>query len=264
MEIGEILSDSLAYTKEAFVGKWVRWLIFIILGLPVALISILYQKEMLMSGAKPGFEHFPWAQFIALLVIGILLSFFVSGYMVRIYRGTKPAPEFDSWGDLFLDGFRLLIVTFLWMLPIIVVIVVIAVIAAAAFASSMAGSSAMILLIVLALIAILVAIVVAVIVTLFATMGMIRFARTGSIREGIRFSKIREHIAAIGWGRYIIALVVLVVVNFIFMLIVLVPSLVPVVGDVVSLVATPLVTVFNARYYTLVYDMAGEPQQVTT
>ena len=259
MEIGEILSDSLAYTKEAFVGKWVRWLIFIILGLPIALISILYNKEMMMSGAKPSFENFPWAPVIALVVIGILLSFFTSGYIVRIYRGTKPAPEFEYWGDLFLDGFRMVIVTFLWMLPIVVIIIGIAVIAVAAFASSMAGSSIGILLIVLALIAVLVAIVVAIIVTLFATMGMIRFARTGSIREGIRFSKIREHIGTIGWGKYIIALVVLVVVNFIFMLIILIPSLIPVVGDIVSLIVSPLIMVFTARYYTLVYDMAGEP-----
>ncbi|MDD1680296.1 MAG: DUF4013 domain-containing protein [Methanoregula sp.] len=264
MEIGEILSDSLAYTKEAFVGKWVRWLIFIILGLPVALISILYQKEMLMSGAKPSFEHFPWVQFIALLVIGILLSFFASGYMVRIYRGTKPAPDFEYWGDLFLDGFRLLIVTFLWMLPIIVITVVVAAIAAIVFISAMGGSSGGILLIVLLLIAILVAIIAVIIVMLFATMGVIRFARTGSIREGIRFSKIREHIETIGWGKYIIALVVLFVVNFIFMLIVIIPSLIPVVGDVVSLIVSPLIMVFTARYYTLVYDLAGEPQQVTT
>jgi hypothetical protein len=261
MEIGEILSDSLAYTKEAFVGKWVRWLIFIILGLPIALISILYNKEMMMSGAKPSFEHFPWVEILVLVVIGILLSFFASGYMVRIYRGTKPAPDFDNWGDLFLDGFRMLIVSFLWMLPVIICVVVVAAIAAAVFISAMGGSSGGgVLLIVVGLIALLVAIIVAVIVMLFATMGVIRFARTGSIREGIRFSTIREHIGQIGWGKYIIALVVLVVVNFIFMLIVLIPSLIPVVGDVVSLIVSPLIMVFTARYYTLVYDMAGEPQ----
>lgn len=258
MEIGEILSDSVEYTKEAFVGKWVRWLIFIILGLPIALISILYNKEMMMSGAKPGFEHFPWAQIIALVVVGMLLGLFVSGYIVRIYRGTKPAPEFENWGDLFLDGFRMLIVTFLWMLPIIIVTVAVAAIAAAVFISAMGSSPGGMLFVVLLLFAILVAIIAVIIVMLFATMGLVRFARTGSIREGIRFSRIREHIASIGWGNYIIALVVLVVVNFIFMIVVLVPSLVPVAGEVVSLVCTPLVTVFNARYYTLVYDMAGD------
>jgi hypothetical protein len=258
MEIGEILSDSLEYTKEAFVGKWVRWLIFIILGLPIALISILYNKEMMMTGTKTSMENFPWVQIIALVVIGILLGLFASGYVVRIYRGTKPAPEFDYWGDLFLDGFRMLIVSFLWMLPVIIVIVGVAAIAAAVFVSAMGGSSGGMLFIVLLLIAILVAIIAVIFVILFATMGMIRFARTGSIREGIRFSKIREHIATIGWGKYIIALVILFVVNLIFMLILLVPSLIPVVGNIVSLIVSPLIMVFTARYYTLVYDLAGE------
>ena len=198
MEIGEILSDSLAYTKEAFVGKWVRWLIFIILGLPIALIFNPVRQRNDDDGTKPSMENFPWAPIIALVVIGILSRLFASGYIVRIYRGTKPAPEFDYWGDLFLDGFRMLIVTFLWMLPVIIVIVGVAAISAAVFVSAMGGSSGGILLIVLLLIALLVAIIVAIIVTLFATMGVIRFARTGSIREGIRFSKIREHIGTIG------------------------------------------------------------------
>jgi hypothetical protein len=259
MEIGEILSDSFAYTKEAFVGKWVRWLIFIILGLPIALISILYNNEMMMTGTKTSLENFPWAQIIALVVIGILLSFFASGYIVRIYRGTKPAPEFENWGDLFLDGLRMLIVTLLWMLPIIVIIVGAAAISVVVFAGAMDSSSSGLLFIVVLLIALLLAIVVGIIITLFATMGMIRFARTGSIREGIRFSMIKEHIGKIGWGNYIIALVVLFVVNLIFMIIVLIPSLIPVVGDVVSLIVSPLIMVFTARYYTLVYDLAGEP-----
>jgi hypothetical protein len=259
MEIGEILSDSFAYTKEAFVGQWVRWLIFILLGLPIALISILYNKEMMMTGTKTSMENFPWAPIIALVVIGILLGLFASGYVVRIYRGTKPAPEFDHWGDLFLDGFRMLIVTLLWMLPIIVIIVGIAAVSVVIFAGAMEGSSSGILFIVLLLIALLLAIVVAIIITLFATMGIIRFARTGSIREGIRFSKIMEHIRTIGWGKYIVALVILFVVNFIFMLILLVPSLIPVVGNIVSLIVSPLIMVFTARYYTLVYDLAGEP-----
>jgi hypothetical protein len=213
---------------------------------------------MMTTGTKTSMENFPWAPIIALVVIGILLGFFASGYVIRVYRGTKPAPDFENWGDLFLDGFRMFIVTFLWMLPVIVVIVAVAAIAAAVFVSSMSGSSAGILLIVLGLIALLVAVIVAVIVILFATMGVIRFARTGSIREGIRFSKIREHIAMIGWGKYIIALVVLFVVNIIFMLIILIPSLIPVVGNIVSLIVSPLIMVFTARYYTLVYDLAGE------
>lgn len=255
MEIGEILSDSFAYTKEAFFGQWVRWLTFIILGLPIALIGILYQKEMMMSGTKPGLEHFPWAEIITLVTLGILLSFFASGYVVRIYRGTKPAPDFDNWGELFFDGLKMVIVTFLWLLPVFIIIL--CVIGLAVGMAAAGPGSGSLLFLGLILIGILVAIIVTIIVSLFSVMGVIRFARTGSIREGIRFSKIREHIEKIGWGKYIVAVVVLIVIRIIVAVIIMIPSLIPIVGDIVGLVISPLLLVFTARYYTQVYDLAG-------
>ena len=46
--------------------------------------------------------------------------------------------------------------------------------------------------------------------------GVVRFARTGSIGEAFNFSAIRATIAKIGWVPYIIALVVLMVCGAIF------------------------------------------------
>ncbi|MFA5266482.1 MAG: DUF4013 domain-containing protein [Methanoregula sp.] len=256
MDIGEILTESIAYTKEALVGQWVRWLTFIILGLPVTLIGILYQKEMLMGRTTTSLENFPWVEIVTLVIIGILLSFFASGYVVRIYRGTKPAPDFDNWGELFFDGLKMVIVTLLWLLPVFIIIL--CVIGLAAGMAAAGPGSGSLLFLALILIGILVAIIIAIIVSLFSTMAVIRFARTGSITEGLRFSKVKEHIGNIGWGNYIVAVVVLIVVRIVVAVIIVIPSLIPVVGDIVTLVVSPLLLVFTARYYTLVYDMAGE------
>jgi hypothetical protein len=255
MEIGEILSDSFAYTKEALVGKLVRWLIFIILGLPIALISILFNKEMLMSAINPSFEHFPWVEIVTLVIVGVLLSLFASGYVVRIYRGTKPAPDFDNWGELFFDGLKMVIVTLLWLLPVFIIIL--CVIGLAAGMAAAGPGSGSLLFLALILIGILVAIIIAIIVSLFSTMAVIRFARTGSITEGLRFSKVKEHIEKIGWGNYIVAVVILTVVRIIVAVVIAIPSLIPIVGDIITLVVSPLLLVFTARYYTQVYDLAG-------
>ena len=43
-------------------------------------------------------------------------------------------------------------------------------------------------------------------------MGAVRFARTDSFGEAFNFSAILAHIGRIGWGPYIVALIVLMVV----------------------------------------------------
>ncbi len=57
-------------------------------------------------------ELIPWPRIILLCIAGILLSFVISGYMVRIYRGITSPPVFDTWVSLYIDGIKLAIVGF--------------------------------------------------------------------------------------------------------------------------------------------------------
>ena len=61
------------------------------------------------------------------------------------------------------------------------------------------------------LVGLLVVFVLAIIIALFEMIGIVRFARTGSIGEAFNFSAILATIGKIGWVPYIIALVVLMV-----------------------------------------------------
>ena len=45
MDYGAMLTESFEYAKEALLGKWVRWIIFIILGLPFALVKFTIDPE---------------------------------------------------------------------------------------------------------------------------------------------------------------------------------------------------------------------------
>jgi hypothetical protein len=93
MDIGALLSDSLTYAQEALVGKWARWAIFILFALPVSLIRFIFDPKTIVSGTRINWGAIPWGQIAILAGIGFILSFFISGYIVRIYRGGKTGPR---------------------------------------------------------------------------------------------------------------------------------------------------------------------------
>src|SRR5512137_2989048 len=98
MDYGSMVGDSFEYAKEAVVGKWNKW--------------------------------------IMLVIATILLGLPLMGYVLKVLRGEKPAPEVEDWGTLFIDGIKLLIVYIIWMIPIIIVY---AILMAVVFAGAMTG-----------------------------------------------------------------------------------------------------------------------------
>jgi hypothetical protein len=56
MDIEALLKDSLTYTKEALVGKWTRWAIFVILALPLSLIQFIFDPKTIMTGTSINWE----------------------------------------------------------------------------------------------------------------------------------------------------------------------------------------------------------------
>lgn len=259
MEFEKLFNDGIGYTRETFVGHWVRWLIFILLGLPFTLFRFVMDPAKIITRTTVHWELIPWVSLAALAIAGILASFFVSGYMVRIYRGVKPAPDFTGWASLFLDGIRLDIVMLVWFLPAIILMLLVLVIALGWILRPglLAGFGNPLVLILGGIILLIAALVLLILAALYATLGAIRFARTGSMVEGWRYSALSGIIKQIGWGNYIIALILLGVASFFFNLVVSIPAIIPYVGWIVPVCLSPLLTVFAARYIMLVYT-AGE------
>jgi hypothetical protein len=265
MDIEPILSDSFAYAQEALVGKWTRWAIFILLALPFSLIRFVFDPQKISDGMKMNWAAIPWGQIAGLVILGILLSFFISGYMVRIYRGIKPAPDFTGWTELFVDGVKLAIVWFLWVLPMFIVLAAGVAILFTTFLSNQAISISpnWIRLVSFVVLFLLVECILFIIVILFGILGAVRFARTGSIREGIRASAILTTIRSMGWVSYIVSLVVFAVIAIVYGIITMFLSLIPYIGWVLVLIIAPFFSIFFARYFTLVYNH-GEPQSLPT
>lgn len=262
MESDVMLKDSFGYAQEALVGKWVRWITFIILILPLALVNFVFDPHTLFSQRTGAisWEMVPWDQVAVLVIFGILLQFFLAGYKVRIYRGIKPAPEFDNWAGLFLDGLKLTIVWLLWFLPILVATASVIGLIVLSFASGVIPKVSFDIALLMILLFFLLEGIALIITVLYAYLGTVRFARTGSIREGLRLSKITEMIRTLGWLSYLTALLVLFVIMVTFSIITLLLYSIPFIGWVLVMTISPFVTILYARYITLVYEEGEIPE----
>ncbi|HEX3000801.1 MAG TPA: DUF4013 domain-containing protein [Methanoregula sp.] len=257
MDNGILVTESFSYAKETLAGKWTRWLIFIICGLPMALFPFVFDAEKIASATEFSWDLIPVKEIAALIIAAFLLSFIASGYLARIYRGTAIPPEFDNWGPLYIDGIRISVTGVLWFIPVGIAFVLMVASAILGFAKNSALPEA--LGIGLVIVFAILTVILAVVAFLYSIIGIIRCARTGSIREGIRFTAITETLCSIGWVNYIIALVVLLVIGLVFVLIMSAFSLIPYAGDIIQLIFMPVYTVFSARYMTRVYEH-GIPQ----
>jgi hypothetical protein len=214
MEIGEMLSESFEYTKEGLVGKWMKWI---------------------------------------LLIVCTIIFPLIYGYILKIFRGEKPAPEIDDWVGMFIDGIKMFVIYLVYMIPVIIVMALTAGGAIVGFSSGdfsavAAGG---------VFIGVIISVLLALVILLFGIIGIIRFARMDAFGEAFNIGAIMETIGRIGWGSYIINLIILYIVLFIFSFIVGILTAIPIIGWILYLFALPAISIFSARYLTLLYESAG-------
>lgn len=239
MDYGSMLSDSFRYAKDAVWGNAKRWF---------------------------------------LLLVCLIIFPFILGYMVRIYKGAKPAPELEQWGNLFVDGLKLLLVQLIYAAPVFLLLIAaflpfFSILMSAglmsenvatmtdAQAEQFFASHPEILSALGTMIALLIlAVVLAIIIGIFSFIGSVRFARTGSVAEGFNFSSILAAIRRIGWINYLLALVIIGVMGMVYGFVMNLVMMIPFAGLVIWFFMYPPFIIFGSRYATLVYD-AGEPER---
>jgi hypothetical protein len=104
------------------------------------------------------------------------------------------------------------------------------------------------------IVGVLVIIILAIFIALFATIGIVRFARTGSISEAFNFSAILTTIGKIGWGTYILALIIIFIIIGIIQFICMA---IPYIGLLLLFILIPFLALLQARYICLLYDSVG-------
>lgn len=190
------------------------------------------------------------------LLMGMVAIFpLIYGYTARIYRGGSKPPDLSKPLELFIDGIRLTIVSFIYALPFIGAIIIV-------------GSQGNLLLnlithaesgLLFSEIGFVFFLIVGIIllyavVILFSMIGVIRTARTGKIRDAFAFSAIWAHIRRIGVVSYLSAVVFYTIIAFLVSLPAGYMMELSLFGYIPAFFIYAMVTVFAARYFTLVFE----------
>jgi hypothetical protein len=217
VDSGKIIEDSFGYAKEGLAGKWEKWILLIF----VCLLFPLYM-----------------------------------GYVMRVFRGANPSPQFDDWSRMFIDGVKLFIVALIYALPTL--IISFALFASADMIRASANPGTIGGLIVAILMGAIILVIVAISTWLIAITAGVRFACTGNIGEAFNFEAIFTHIGNIGWMNYLIALLmVLIAMINIAVICLVINTIVPFIGIILFIILLPFLALFSPRYITLLYQSAG-------
>lgn len=221
-----ILSNASEYVKSGLLDHWKRFLVFIILSI---------------------------IQLVSLNIIPL-----ASGYLIRIY-GTpgETAPEIDEYGRLFVDGWKMNIVTLLYLIPAIIIAVAFGALGVISLIVGFLaeGKITEISGLIIGSIGILIAFVVFILISLIMNMAYVHFSRSGNMLDAFSVGEISRKISdGIGWGGYIVMWIIVWILLSILFLIITGLSLIPVLGWIVALILTPLWTVFIAKINSNIYD----------
>ncbi|WOF15703.1 DUF4013 domain-containing protein [Methanoplanus sp. FWC-SCC4] len=211
MEIGELFGDSFDYTKEALIDKWMRWI---------------------------------------LLIISAIIFPLLAGYLLAVLRGEKPAPEPENWIKLLIDGIIVLIIGFIYSIPVFIIATLTmgtGMYAIMANPYSMGAGAGFFG------IGMLLTCIAAIIISLIANIAIIRYARTEKIEESFNFKEIIEKIHSLGWVDYFIKIFVLSIAIGILVFVV---NIIPIIGFLIYIALLPAIAIFSSRYLCLIYDSA--------
>ncbi len=224
-----IVENAFSYTKEGFVGKWMRWFLLLV------------------------------CVFIQSITFNLVPLF--NGYLLRVAGKNDSAPELNEWFKLFIDGWKLQLVEIVYMIPAIIIAVVfgIMVLVPELLVAASGGSLNIDLVIGMAA-SLAVLFLVIILIALFLFMAIIRLGQTGNFSEAFNFSAINKAISnGVGWIGYIGYCILLWILVIIYSIVMGILSFIPIVGFIIMLITAPLVSVFAAAYLRNIY-LAGNPE----
>jgi hypothetical protein len=222
MDISDIISDSIKYPSS----DWVKVLI-----LGIIIIA-------------------------SVLIVPILL---VYGYMFRIIKSTLAGldelPEFDEIGEMFVDGLKILVVAIVYAIPVYIIAAIVGLL----MGSSMTATTTTLdpTMIWALLIGNIIFVIVSLIIGLVEIIAIANMAYyNGELGAAFRFSEILNHIARIGWGKYIVTYIVIAIVAIIGFLIGMLTLFILIGIILIPLVIAPYIAIFGARAIALLFAEA--------
>lgn len=196
---------------------------------------------------------------LAILDIIPIVNLVVLGYLGKVIKqpsDSKQLPPLENYFDLFIQGLKILAAAIIFMIiPIILIgpTIILLVLSwiSIPFLPIVGGFLAVVLLIVGVLLAFFLSIILA--------MAIVNMVKHDSFGKAFAFGEILNLIGKIGWGTYILWLLVI----FVCSMIVAGIGGIPIIGWLLSLLIAPVFGVFAARSASLTYSEEA-PQETAT
>ena len=267
MNLREIIMDAIKYP----ISDTRKFLIFCVLIILMSLSTVI-----------PSYGVENGTLSIILTLVSLIVSFIVLGYLVDIVKGGAEGE--DTLADFdyvknFVVGIKALILEIVYfIIPVIIILIVAS--ATGLFSSftdivytsidAMANNTSNVTMIMNAIpkatidtftnsltITLIVAIILLFIFSLISFTGLVRFAKSGSGIEGLRFREILRDMSKVGFVKIIVTLIVIYIIALILMAVIGLIGLIPYIGVFIGIfIGLPFVLLFLFRAIGLLYAEA--------
>ena len=232
MEIGEIINDALRYPTSNWTKVFILGVIFV----------------------------------ASFLIIPIFLAI---GYLFRVikatFAGIDELPDFDNLGEMFVDGLKVFVVGVVYAIPLIIISAIISAIFGIHYNSAInAGTFTGFNVFALAT-AYLIYAIIGIIIGLIEYMAIANMALyEGDLGAAFKFDEVLDRIARVGWGKYLIWYVVMVVIGLIAAVIsgLLVVIIIGII--IAPLIIAPFFGMFAAKSLALIFATSEETPAAST
>ena len=176
--------------------------------------------------------RYPSSDWKKIIILGVILiipivDFIGLGYVLRIVKstisGVHDLPEFDDLGDLFVDGLKVLVVSIVYLIiPLIVL-------GLGVFGSLATFSG-------LVNITVVIGLILAILFGLFDIIALANMAFYDELGAAFKFREIFVRISEIGWGKYILWFIIMIIIWTIFGIIAGILNVIPYVGLIIAVI----------------------------
>ena len=183
-----------------------------------------------------------------------IVNFIVQGYYLKILKGSienkSGMPEWEDWGNLFIKGLIVFIISIIYMLiPIIVISISVG---GAILAAVSGGTEAMLAAIGAAAGGLLLGFILMLISLLLLPMALAIYAKEESFGSAFRFGEIINRIFS-NLGSYILVYLVIIVLGIIVGIITGILSIIPLLGVVIAIFVNFYIVAVAANMFGEVY-----------
>ncbi|MDO5845838.1 MAG: DUF4013 domain-containing protein [Methanocorpusculum sp.] len=189
---------------------------------------------------------------MAVLYLIPIVDFIVTGMFLKIFR--KEEVDFSNAGKSFVQGLLAFIIQLIYMIiPLILGMVLLGASLIPAITTGGVAGVANAITGGLSIASLIITLVVAIIFALIMTPAIVSFAR-GGFGDAFKFSNIFAMIGKVGWGKYILSIIVLFLVLLVVGVVLGFICLIPILGLIVFILAMPFIQIWTYKFWDNLFE----------